>query len=647
MSKPLLATDLGNYNTNLAAHFPDAKTPSPKDKREKHRKRGRNHSDHSGGKEGQKSSRTDQVTPPIKEITNISKTTDQETSPATPSLSTPTHSPTRSLTTFTTNRGNSPLSLETILNSPVHSKSRSPSPHLIEEAKILKAFEVKAIQPLQYQHSPNTIPRQTLTSNMSNPKPLRPSLKELQRVQCVTAAKVRNAITNNDFSEHPPPDDGPHDEQQVILAMSNFMINRQNIFCVKVDNLLKKAMVEAMSNDKNPNDFFHLNSERMNTLSDHINTTVKKMLNDKDIIDIANTHFTGAQSHIATIISSQLEPMLTENQDFFNKFTPKQPKPSPTEINMLDTIIYAANFDSRLKSLLFESLPTAKTIQSVNTLSTQLSATKIDTFNNTKATNENKNNISKAAFQIGHLKTSQTETSHRAVETQIRIHNINTIVMDNHTNFKDLDENKQKEEIMKIVATHGERPGACTIIKPRTNAKHFDALAIVTFKQTSHKYTFERAFAAWKRTSPVKNEKLTISRAPPGKAPGDLQLDTPNDIRQQIAGLYQIKMAESKVQHPGIKHYGEDELTKEEIQSMPVQLKTKHRPFATYWEFLDPTNNTTYNTHMPGSNPFDHHDFTNPIPNPTTRNESKTRPEYRDKVKLRPPKRREQPQNHS
>ena len=86
---------------------------------------------------------------------------------------------------------------------------------------------------------------------MSNPKPLRPSLKDLQRVQCVTATKVRTAITNNTFSEHPPPDDGPLDHQQVIFAMSNFMINRQDIFCVKIDNLLKKAMVEAMSNDKN------------------------------------------------------------------------------------------------------------------------------------------------------------------------------------------------------------------------------------------------------------------------------------------------------------------------------------------------------------------------------------------------------------
>jgi hypothetical protein len=235
------------------------------------------------------------------------------------------------------------------------------------------------------------------------------------------------------------------------------------------------------------------------------------------------------------------------------------------------------------------------------------------------------------------------------VETQIRIHNINTIKTDNNTDFRILEDKFQTQEIQKIIAKHnnGEAAGSVIIIKPRTGAKPFEALALVTFKTTAHKYTFERAFAAWKRTSPSKNEKLTISRAPPGRAPGDEKLNQPKDIRKQIAGYYKIAMATSKTKHQGKTHYGEDELTEEQIQAMPVQLKTKHRPFATYWEFLDPTNNTTYNAFMPGSNPFEHHDFQDPIPNPTTKNEARTKPEYKNKIKLRPPKRREQPQNHS
>ena len=135
MSKPPLATDLGNYNTSLAAHIPDTiskKTPSPKDQRARERKRGRNDSDQSGGKEGQKSSRTDQVTPPNKAITTISQTTSPVTSPATSSTSSQTHSPTRSFKSLVCNQGNEPLSLSLILHSPVHRRSRSPSPSYLE-----------------------------------------------------------------------------------------------------------------------------------------------------------------------------------------------------------------------------------------------------------------------------------------------------------------------------------------------------------------------------------------------------------------------------------------------------------------------------------------------------------------------------------
>ena len=57
---------------------------------------------------------------------------------------------------------------------------------------------------------------------------------------------------------------------------------------------------------------------------------------------------------------------------------------------------------------------------------------------------------------------------------------------------------------------------------------------------------------------------------------------------------------------------------------MPIQLKSKYKPFATYWEFLCPTNNITYNIYIPGMDPFDGFDFTKAIPNPATRKEAAT-----------------------
>ena len=151
MSKPPLSTDLANYNTSLAAHIPDTisrKTPSPKGQRARERKRDISDSDLSGGKEGQKSSRTDQVTPPNKIVTTISPTS----SPASSPTSSPTSSPSRSLKSLTCNQSKEVLSLSMLLHSPVHPRSRSPSPSYLE----FLAPKKQAPQPLHNQDHPNT-----------------------------------------------------------------------------------------------------------------------------------------------------------------------------------------------------------------------------------------------------------------------------------------------------------------------------------------------------------------------------------------------------------------------------------------------------------------------------------------------------------
>jgi hypothetical protein len=113
--------------------------------------------------------------------------------------------------------------------------------------------------------------------------------------------------------------------------------------------------------------------------------------------------------------------------------------------------------------------------------------------------------------------------SYRAVETRIRIHKINTIKSEDKQDFRNLDNTKQEKEIQELLQQHVGDPkaGTINIFKPKTGAKEFEALALITFKTTTLKYAFERAFAAWKRDKPTKNEKLTISRAPPATAPGD------------------------------------------------------------------------------------------------------------------------------
>ena len=70
----------------------------------------------------------------------------------------------------------------------------------------------------------------------------------------------------------------------------------------------------------------------------------------------------------------------------------------------------------------------------------------------------------------------------------------------------------------------------------------------------------------------------------------------------------------------------QQKLTKEEMENMPVNLKTKYKPLATFWEYLCPTNNTTYMVYIPETNPFSNYDFREDIPSYGTRKHAATDP---------------------
>ena len=71
---------------------------------------------------------------------------------------------------------------------------------------------------------------------------------------------------------------------------------------------------------------------------------------------------------------------------------------------------------------------------------------------------------------------------------------------------------------------------------------------------------------------------------------------------------------------------------------MPVTIKTKQRPFATYYEYLCPTNNTTFMPYVPDTNPFLDYAFTEAIPNPITRAAAANDPKYKVRFHARPNK---------
>ena len=105
-----------------------------------------------------------------------------------------------------------------------------------------------------------------------------------------------------------------------------------------------------------------------------------------------------------------------------------------------------------------------------------------------------------------------------------------------------------------------------------------------------------------------------------------------HDIKLRIGMLYNQKVGEALRHNPDI---GYKPLNQQEIEAIKVHLKTKKKPFSTYWEFLCPSNNTTFMTYTPHTNPFNNYNFHTKIANPLTRQHATTNPQYEKRF---PPK---------
>ena len=136
------------------------------------------------------------------------------------------------------------------------------------------------------------------------------------------------------------------------------------------------------------------------------------------------------------------------------------------------------------KTLLHSTLFTAKADSSIFSLSKAAAVAKTEINNNSKKARELEHCLNKAATQIGNLKTSQLENNYKAMEAQIRIHNITKIKTTTKEDFRSITKTKQEEEIEKILHKHsGEaKAGTIEIFRPRTGGKQFEPLALINFK---------------------------------------------------------------------------------------------------------------------------------------------------------------------
>ena len=195
-----------------------------------------------------------------------------------------------------------------------------------------------------------------------------------------------------------------------------------------------------------------------------------------------------------------------------------------------------------------------------------------------------------------------------------------------HTNhFRTLSHLEKVQRVHKLVNDHVS-PGvgySTQIITPKTDSRQFEPLAVITFSNSNTKYQFERSFANFRKTNP--KFKVTTSRPLPQKTASDRDMPDEHDIKLRIGMLYNQKVGEALRQNPDIEY---KPLNQQEIESIKVKLKTKQKPFATYWEFLCPSNNTTFMAYTQHTNPFNKYDFHNKIPNPLTRQHAVTNSQY-------------------
>ena len=110
---------------------------------------------------------------------------------------------------------------------------------------------------------------------------------------------------------------------------------------------------------------------------------------------------------------------------------------------MLTLIIQALNLDNKWLAVLHNSFKTATSDSSVFSLAKDAAITSKELDNNSTTIRELDNCLTKAAEGIGHLKTSEQEAKHKAVEAQIRMHKIKTLNDGSPEHFRTLSLPKQ------------------------------------------------------------------------------------------------------------------------------------------------------------------------------------------------------------
>ena len=459
----------------------------------------------------------------------------------------------------------------------------------------------------------------------ARPKPLRVPASNLNTSECVASFSTRNAILKKDATHTPPPQSVPTIDdikQQINDKISNESHHLIPIFDKHLKsflaNLLKFQDDEILAN-------LDIGNPNFTSMINEFFTIVQKFIVDQKILDISNPLGGEAITSVASLFVTNASIVTQAHKE---KFVPlfSVVKTVPKEI--ISLMILGASFDQIWHALInITTVPKTSLNFSLSTLSqmhTKLSKTvSAQAIQNTELDHQ----VTKLAHRLGDLRTSEVEAKYLTLEYEIRIHGINSLGQGTAQHFRTQSFANQVKEVNNFVESHLDSKNvsfSTQILKPKQGARQFETLVIISFSHTTHKYEFEKNFSLYRRENP--NCTISTSRPTPQRSPTDRDMPSVMDVRQQIGMLYNAKIAETKMTHPQITFTA---LSTEQIDNLQVALKTKYRPFKVYFEFLDPSNGTTFCHYNNQSNPFDEHDFTEATPNPLTRKHAMTDPGYK------------------
>ena len=470
------------------------------------------------------------------------------------------------------------------------------------------------------------------------PRMIRERPGDIGQNNCANFFYARKEITEKDATQDidlPT----PANPTESMARMSDVILNNKHNLINVLNKCLKQQLKKTLANKKETNaKFLDNDSPFFNILNTQILSFINTTLDQPEIKTYTHEHYNNTLHIIQGKIQEEINRIITQEKEIILSFiTHKQ---SGTELfkNFIELSIENISMDNQWKTAIYNALPTHKSNTSIQTLAKQLNSSLDISKNNQAEIKELEHCMEKAATHIGHIKSNQAEQRYKAIETQIRMHQIKEINSDDRDKpeFIQLSYHDKQLKIKEIIETHTKNKSNCKIeiFEPKGSGKFFDPLALITFPTTNEKYSFESAFAAWKRSNP--RAKLSISRPTPAKGRGDDGIPDIQIIRKHIAQMYNTEVIKHNSTNPDTPHNYKP-LNNEQMENIPVNQKVKYRPFAQYWEFLCPSNNITFMNYTPGTNPFINYNFGNLIANPITEREAAKDARYKERY---PPRQR-------